>query len=114
MTNMREWINDQSQASYSEWERRTCVKPPVTDLPQKQEPREVEDKSIGSKEDELNEAWLRHVIFSPSCGALRQVACSVVESICQVSITHKQQNWSLFQHCIVHSVDNFVEKKLAI
>ena len=84
MTNMKEWIDDEPQASYLEWEKR--VQAPVTDMPKEQEPNDIEDKSSESKEDDLNEAWLRHVMFSPSCGALRQVACSVVETICQVRL----------------------------
>ena len=32
------------------------------------------------------QAWLRGVLFSPSSRAARQVACNIVESLCQVRI----------------------------
>ena len=30
------------------------------------------------------EGWLRQVLFTPSCRQARQMACSIVESLCQV------------------------------
>ena len=40
---------------------------------------------IGEKEGELaDEEWLRQVLFTPSNRAARQMACSMIESLCQV------------------------------
>jgi NADH pyrophosphatase NudC (nudix superfamily) len=76
IANMKDWIESEPDASYEEWERRTTEKPGAS------EPRlaNTNDESA----DDLNEEWLRNVMFSPSCGALRQVACSIVETVCQV------------------------------
>ena len=74
--NMKDWIESQPEASYEEWERRTTQKPEAS----KPSLADTNDESA----DDLNEEWLRNVMFSPSCGALRQVACSIVETVCQV------------------------------
>ena len=76
IANMKDWIESQPEASYEEWERRANQK----SGPSEPSLRDTNDES----EDELNEEWLRNVMFSPSCGALRQVACSIVETVCQV------------------------------
>ena len=42
-------------------------------------------ESTGEKEGELaEEEWLRQVLFTPSNRAARQMACSMIESLCQV------------------------------
>lgn len=76
IANMKDWIESQPEASYEEWERRATQTPGANGASL----RETSDESV----DDLNEEWLRNVMFSPSCGALRQVACSIVETVCQV------------------------------
>lgn len=72
---MKDWVKAQPEASFEEWRRR--IEKPGASVADK---REINDDSG----DDLNEEWLRNVMFSPSCGALRQVACSIVETVCQV------------------------------
>ena len=84
---MKDWIESQADASYEEWERKTALQPGVSEQVSKRSPREMGDESVDdqTKEaDDLNEEWLKNVMFSPSCVALRQVACSIVETVCQV------------------------------
>ena len=76
LAKMKDWIESKPGASYEDWEREAAMKSEAS----KSSSQEVIDESS----DELNEEWLRNVMFSPSCGALRQVACSIVETVCQV------------------------------
>ncbi|CAB3995920.1 E3 ubiquitin- ligase UBR4 [Paramuricea clavata] len=76
IANMKDWIESQPEASYEEWERRATQTPGANGASL----QETSDESV----DDLNEEWLRNVMFSPSCGALRQVACSIVETVCQI------------------------------
>ena len=73
---MKDWIESKPEASYEEWERLASEKPGASET----SPQEISDESA----DDLDEEWLKNVMFSPSCGALRQVACSIVETVCQV------------------------------
>lgn len=45
--------------------------------------------------------WLRRVLFSPSSRSARQVACNIVESICQVS--YLQRNILLLKYFFMFS-----------
>lgn len=78
IVSMKEWIDSQPGASYAEWEQR------VTQKRGSNEASPCETRDVDGLEDDLSEEWLRNVMFSPSCSALRQVACSIVETICQV------------------------------
>lgn len=83
---MKDWIKSQPEASYEEWERRAAAKPGLSEEQAKEIPREDDESADDeiTEEDDLNEEWLKNVMFSPSCGALRQVSCSIVATVCQV------------------------------
>lgn len=73
--NMKDWIDAKPEACFEEWKNSKLLKTSENDE---------------NRQDSVNESsylsgeWLRNVIFAPSCGTLRQVACSIVETICQV------------------------------
>lgn len=73
---MKDWIESKPEASYEEWVRLVTQESGASEA----SPQETSVESV----DDLDEEWLRNVMFSPSCGALRQVACSIVEALCQV------------------------------
>ena len=77
IANMKDWIESKPEASYEEWVRQVSQESEASEA----SPQETSVESV----DDLDEEWLRNVMFSPSCGALRQVACSIVETLCQVS-----------------------------
>lgn len=45
--------------------------------------------------------WLKQVLFNPSSRLCRQVACSMLESLCQVSVRKKEVGYLFFMHSLI-------------
>ncbi|XP_033643062.1 E3 ubiquitin-protein ligase UBR4-like [Asterias rubens] len=102
--NVRLWLAQQG-VDYSMWKQRIPANAPRDTLETQTSHQETRGKYLMEKyarrwkqgvkrsPDNLQlggQAWLRGVLFSPSSRAARQVACNIVESLCQVSSRRQQ------------------------
>lgn len=98
---VNKWLNGDPKHSYSEWIRRMPAKrsEPVSNKPLKKDEARVlylmekyghrwhyrcTRRTVGIQPLKLADgAWLKEVLFNPSSRLARQVACNMIESLCQ-------------------------------
>ncbi|XP_022084216.1 E3 ubiquitin-protein ligase UBR4-like isoform X1 [Acanthaster planci] len=103
--NVRQWLAKQG-VDYNMWKQRIPASAPKDSSEKQASHQETRGKYLMEKyarrwkqglkrsPDNLHlgggSTWLRGVLFSPSSRAARQVACNIVESLCQVSSRRQQ------------------------
>ena len=98
------FLADDSSATFASWKKTGISKPLGPRVTEKESEKDARRRYLlekyirmwksrmarkASPPSEIPEAgWLRYVLFAPSCRAARVMACSIVESLCQVRICH--------------------------
>ena len=96
----KQWMDGDTSHTYSHWKAMAPTKSKVTTGESRSEARKrhlmekygrkwkerTKRNETSDEQDLREEEWLRQVLFTPSNRAAREMACTMIESLCQVNV----------------------------
>ena len=96
----KQWMDGDASHTYSHWKAMAPTKSKVTNGENRSEARKrhlmekygrkwrerTKRNETSDEQDLREEEWLRQVLFTPSNRAAREMACTMIESLCQVHL----------------------------
>ena len=96
----KQWMGGDASHTYSHWKAMAPTKSKVTNGENRSEARKrhlmekygrkwrerTKRNETSDEQDLREEEWLRQVLFTPSNRAAREMACTMIESLCQVHL----------------------------